>query len=126
VPTLEDTALCRAAPEEVWKLLYDPARFPEWWASVDRVEGEGAEITRYMREWPDFAYPTALRHEDGRVIISCLLSDIVHEWVLEPSPEGCVVRTRLEVPEAEAGRVEALWQDARESLVRLVRLAEAG
>lgn len=36
-------ARLRAPPEEVWKLLYDPARFPEWWAGIAAVEaGEAA------------------------------------------------------------------------------------
>ena len=39
---LTDTA---AAPvEDVWKLLFDPSRFPEWWAGIEtvRVGAEGA------------------------------------------------------------------------------------
>jgi uncharacterized protein YndB with AHSA1/START domain len=31
MPTFEDTTITSSAPEEVWKALYDLARFPEWW-----------------------------------------------------------------------------------------------
>ena len=34
----------RTAPvEEVWKLLYDPARLPEWWEGVETVETHGTD-----------------------------------------------------------------------------------
>src|SRR5262249_49127770 len=39
MPGFEERAECRAPPEEVWKLLYDPARFADWWAGWERVEG---------------------------------------------------------------------------------------
>jgi hypothetical protein len=58
-------------------------------------------------------------------VISCLLSDIVHEWSLEPAPQGCAVRIRVEIPEAEAARMESLQQNMSASLVRLVARAEA-
>ena len=38
MPTFDDTTTTPAAPEEVWKALYDPARFPEWWVGVETVE----------------------------------------------------------------------------------------
>src|SRR6185312_14618713 len=42
--TLSGTA--RAPVEEVWKLLFDPTRFPEWWAGVERVRtGANGEYT---------------------------------------------------------------------------------
>ena len=54
-----------APPEDVWKILYDPARFPEWWAGVETVE-PGAEpadpdaaigYTMYPAGQPDFPMP---------------------------------------------------------------------
>ena len=129
MPGFEERATCRAAAEEVWKLIHDPARFPEWWAGMDRVEArDGGEVTRYMQTWPDFEYPTRVstRREDGRVIISCLLSDIVHEWTLEPAPEDCAVRVRVEIPDAESARLEAQRAEVVASLARLVARAERG
>ena len=129
MPAFEERARCGAPAVEVWKLLYDPERFPAWWAGMDRVETcADGRVVRYMSEWPDFAYPTAVtsRAEDGRVVISCLLSDIAHTWTLEPAPEGCAVRVRVELPEEEAVRLEPLRDETRASLARLVALAERG
>jgi uncharacterized protein YndB with AHSA1/START domain len=128
MPTFEAEATCRASAVEPWKLLYDPARFPEWWAGTARVETSGGSVTRYMEAWPDFAYPTQVtRHSDGsRIVVSCLLSNIVHEWSLTPAPEGCVIHVRVELPEAEAHRLEAVREEVIPSLRRLVELAEQG
>ena len=58
-------AVCRAPAIEVFKILHDPSRIPDWWAGVDRVEtGPDGTVTRYTREWPDFAYPTAVARPD--------------------------------------------------------------
>lgn len=126
MPAFEESRLCRAPAEEVWKLLHDPARFPEWWAGLKRVQTGGDAVTRYMETWPDFAYPThvSARHEQGRVTISCLLSDIRHEWQLAPSPPGCRVRVRGEVPDTEAERLPAVRAELQASLLRLVAAAE--
>ena len=130
--------VCRAPAIEVFKILHDPSRIPEWWAGVDRVEaGPDGTVTRYTREWPDFAYPTAVvrpaevpigtgggQLATGVVRISCLLSDIVHEWTLAPHPEGCTVAVRVELPEAEAARIDAQRAEVGGSLAGLVALAE--
>lgn len=129
-------AVCRAPAVEVFKILHDPSRMPEWWAGVARVEARpDGTVTRYTREWPDFAYPTAVAEpvpigrEDGQpapgtVRISCLLSDIVHEWTLAPHPDGCAVRVRVDLPEAEAHRLAAQRAEVGDSLAGLVALAE--
>jgi uncharacterized protein YndB with AHSA1/START domain len=126
----EERAVCRAPAIEVFKLLHDPSRFPEWWEGMDRVEGtpgSGDGVSRFMREWPDFAYPMEISHQaaEGAISISCLLSDIVHEWRIAPHPEGCVVGVAVELPEAEAGRAEAQRAEVGGSLRNLVALAEA-
>ena len=41
MPTFDDSATADAPVEEVWKLLYDPARMVEWWAGIERVEPSG-------------------------------------------------------------------------------------
>ena len=38
MPAFEAEAACRATAIEPWKLLYDPARFPDWWVDMARVE----------------------------------------------------------------------------------------
>jgi hypothetical protein len=129
MPDFEAHATCRAPAVEPWKLLYDPSRFPEWWVGTARVEsGEGDSVTRYMEAWPDFAYPTKItRHSDGsRIVVSCLLSNIVHEWSLTPAPQGCMVHVRVELPAEEEHRLEAVKAEVIPSLRRLVELAESG
>ena len=32
-----------APVEEVWKLLFDPTRFPEWWVGVETVQTQGPD-----------------------------------------------------------------------------------
>lgn len=118
-------ATCEAPGQEVFKLLWDPARFPEWWAGMDRVEADHAgQVTRYMAEWPDFAYPTKVAGRGSGVVISCLLSDIVHDWSLAPHGSGCEVRVHVEIPDAEAKRLDAQRAEVGASLARLVSLAE--
>ena len=41
MPTFDQTTISSGAPEEVWTLLYDPARFPEWWAGIGSVTPGG-------------------------------------------------------------------------------------
>ncbi len=131
-------SVCRAPAIEVFKILHDPARIPEWWSGVERVEvGPDGTVTRYTREWPDFAYPTAVagpvpashgavggRSAPGVVRISCLISDIVHEWTLAPHPGGCTVNVRVELPAREAGRIDDQRAEVGACLAGLVALAE--
>jgi uncharacterized protein YndB with AHSA1/START domain len=128
MPEFSERSPCRAPAEEVWKLLHDPARFPDWWAGTERVEpGEEGAVTRYLDGWPDFPMPTAVtsRRETGAIVISCLRSDIVHEWTLSPAPEGCDVAVRVIVPEEEAARLAPVRAEVVASLARLVEVAQA-
>jgi hypothetical protein len=130
VPDFSERSDCAAPPEEVWKLLHDPARFPDWWVGTERVEpgddGDGA-VTRYLDGWPDFPMPTSIssRRDGAAVVISCLRSDIVHEWTLVPSPAGCGIAVAVRIPEQEAARMDPVRAEVRASLARLVEVAEA-
>lgn len=128
MPAFAESAACRAPALAVWKLLYDPARFPDWWDGTGRVErGPGGEVTRFAEAWPDFPYPTQVRSEGapgGRVVISCLVSGISQRWTLEPHPGGCAVTVTVELPAEEAGRLSAQRAEVRASLDRLVDLAQ--
>jgi hypothetical protein len=119
---------CRARPREVWKLLFDPVRFATWWPGWERVEPSAGEaVTHYDARWPDFAYPTTVTTDPagGRVVISCLLSDIVHTWAIEPNGDGCLISVLLTIPVSEAARAEAVGADVRKALATLVLRAEA-
>jgi uncharacterized protein YndB with AHSA1/START domain len=126
VPEFDDEIHCDAPAIEVWKLLHDPDRLPEWWAGVERTErAADGTVTRYMALWPEFAYPTRIetRHEGARVIISCLLSDIEHRWTLEPAAGGCIARVHVTVPAEEASRLDAIRREVEASLPRLAAAA---
>ena len=128
MPTFDDSATSEAPVEEVWKLLYDPARMVEWWEGVERVEpsGEG-EITVYPDGYPDFPMPQELRTAgDGRgLTISCLVSSLVFEWRVEPLDPGTRIRVHVEIPEEEAHRLEGQRAGVSASLRSLAALATA-
>jgi uncharacterized protein YndB with AHSA1/START domain len=129
MPAFDDTATSAAPVEEVWKLLYDPARFPEWWEGVETVEPDAGGFTMYPRGYPDFPMPQALRSDgDGhRVTVSCLISHLVFEWRLEPTPEdGTRIAVHVEIPEAEAHRLNSQRDAVSASLRSLAALAATG
>ena len=126
MPSFHDTATSPAAPEEVWKLLYDPARFPDWWAGIGTVDVTGdGEYTMYPEGYPDFPMAQLLdtRRNEGRVTVSCLVSDLRFEWQLEPDGEGTRITVDVEIPDAEAHRLDPQRQIITASLKRLAELA---
>jgi uncharacterized protein YndB with AHSA1/START domain len=128
MPEFEDQARSDAPPEEVWKLLYDPARFPDWWAGVGSVEpGPAGEFTIYPEGYPDFPMAQQLRVTESGVTISCLVSDLVFEWRLAKLDGGAAtsITVHVEIPEAEAHRLAAQQDVISKSLGRLAALAAA-
>jgi uncharacterized protein YndB with AHSA1/START domain len=132
MPSFDDTAVSDAPVEEVWKLLYDPSRFPEWLAGVATVEvgprdGRG-DYTMFPDGYPDFPMPQVLRAEGRTVTISCLTSDLEFTWQLEPLPgdaDGTRIAVHVEIPEREAERLAAQRQVIGASVRRLAALAAA-
>jgi uncharacterized protein YndB with AHSA1/START domain len=131
MPQFDDRATSAAPVEEVWKLLYDPSRFPEWWRGVETVERRAHEgrgdFTMFPDGYPDFPMPQELRSDaDGRsVVVSCLVSDLVFAWRLEPLEEGTEIAVHVELPEHEAHRLEAQRAVVRDSIAALAALAGA-
>ena len=126
MPEFEDHARSDAPPEDVWKLLYDPGRFPDWWAGVGSVEpGQAGAYTMYPDGYPDFPMAQQLQVSGSGVTISCLVSDLVFEWRLAPLDDGTAtsITVRVEIPEAEAHRVAAQRDVISRSLARLAALA---
>jgi hypothetical protein len=124
---VEETAVCRAPALEVWKLLQDPLRYPEWWDGLVEAEATADGVTRWMGALPGVPIPTRveLRRAAGGVVIRCEVTGIVHVWTLEPAQEGCRVRLRAAVPAQEADRwLDQQRTEARASLPRLVQAAE--
>jgi uncharacterized protein YndB with AHSA1/START domain len=128
MPSFRDRAPSAAAPEEVWKLLYDPARFPDWWAGIETVEvHDEGRYTLYPVGYPVFPMAQLLDTAplEGRITVSCLVSDLRFEWRLEPAGEGgTLITVEVEIPEAEAHRLEAQRTVISASLRRLARVAE--
>ena len=127
MPSFHDTATSPAAPEEVWKLLYDPARFPDWWAGIGTVDVTGdGEYTMYPEGYPDFPMAQLLDTQRGqqRVTVSCLVSDLRFEWHLEPEGDGTLITVDVEIPEAEAHRLDSQREVISASLRRLAELAD--
>ena len=128
MPSFHDTATSSAPPEEVWKLLYDPSRFPHWWAGIGTVDVSSAgEYTMYPDGYPEFPMAQLLdtRREEQRVTVSCLVSDLRFEWRLEPDGAGTRIAVDVEIPEAEAHRLDGQRDVISQSLARLAELAAA-
>jgi uncharacterized protein YndB with AHSA1/START domain len=128
MPEFEQCVRSDAPPEDVWKLLYDPSRFPEWWAGIGSVEpGQDGEYTMYPQGYPDFPMGQRLRVTESGVTISCLVSDLVFEWRLAALDDGAAtsITVHVEIPEAEAHRLAAQQDVVSQSLSRLAALAAA-
>ncbi|MFL5828795.1 MAG: SRPBCC family protein [Solirubrobacteraceae bacterium] len=126
MPSFHDTVTAAAPPEEVWKLLYDPSRFPDWWAGVGTVDVTGdAEYTMYPDGYPDFPMAQLLdtRREEQRVTVSCLVSDLRFEWHLAPEGSGTLITVDVEIPDAEAHRLDTQREVISESMRRLAQMA---
>ena len=128
MPEFALSASCRAPVEEVWKLLFDPARFPEWWVGIETVHADApGEFTQWPTGYPDFPMPQKLRVEQARerVTVSCQVSDIDVVWQLAESGTGTSIQVNVSLPEREAHRLDGQHQVIEESLRRLSALAEA-
>ena len=126
MPSFHDTTRSSAPPEEVWKLLYDPARFPEWWSGVGTVDREAPDrYTMYLEGYPDFPMAQLLETErqKHRVTVSCLVSDLRFEWLLAPDGEGTLITVDVEIPEAEAHRLNTQREVISNSMRCLAELA---
>jgi uncharacterized protein YndB with AHSA1/START domain len=126
VPSFHDTVTSCAPPEEVWKLLYDPSRFPDWWAGIGTVDvTDDARYTMYPDGYPDFPMAQLLETQPDQqhVTVSCLVSDLRFEWRLQPDGTGTTINVEVEIPDAEAHRLETQREIISASMRRLAELA---
>ena len=127
MPGFTLSAGCHAPVEEVWKLLFDPARFPDWWVGIETVRKDSpGEFTQWPTGYPDFPMPQKLRVDQAseRVTISCQVSDIDVVWQLAGGGQGTAIEVTVSLPEREAHRLDGQHQVIEESLRRLAALAE--
>jgi uncharacterized protein YndB with AHSA1/START domain len=128
MPGFELSTDCRAPVEEVWKLLFDPDRFPDWWAGIESVRQDApGQFTLWLAGYPDFPLPQTLRADQagGRVIISCQVFAIEMVWQLAEAGAGTSIHLNVTAPESEARRLDGQHKLIEESLRRLTALAEA-
>jgi uncharacterized protein YndB with AHSA1/START domain len=128
MPGFALSAQCRAPVEEVWKLLFDPARFPDWWVGVEMVRtDEPGGFTQWPTGYPDFPMPQKMRVDQAneRVTVSCQVSDIEFTWQLAEVGDGTSIHVTASLPESEAHRLNGQHQVIEQSLRRLAALAEA-
>jgi uncharacterized protein YndB with AHSA1/START domain len=128
MPGFELSTHCHAPVEEVWKLLFDPDRFPDWWAGIEAVRKDApGQFTLWPAGYPDFPMPQKLRADraGGRVIISCQVFAVEMVWQLAEAGAGTSIHVNVTGPESEARRLDGQHQLIEESLRRLAALAEA-
>jgi uncharacterized protein YndB with AHSA1/START domain len=124
----DDTARSEAPPEEVWKILYDPVRFTEWWEGMETTAVGDGEFTFQQVGVPELQIPNRLetRREEQTVVISCLLHDLVFSWRLEPLDDGHAtqISVHVEIPDEKVERLAKRQRDViRSSVRRLAALA---
>lgn len=132
MPAFRDSATTPAAPEDVWKVLYDPSRFPEWWTGIGSVQTGAADgartpYTMFPDGYPEFPMPQVLEtsRDDRTVSVSCLVSDLRFAWRLEPDGSGTRISVEVEIPEAEAHRLDGQRDAIASALRRLASVAAA-
>lgn len=63
------------------------------------------------------------RRDQQRVTVSCLVSDLRFEWRLEPDGPGTLISVEVEIPDAEAHRLDSQREVISASMRRLAELA---
>ena len=126
MPEFSDSTTTTAAPEEVWKVLYDPTQIPEWWHGIASAEPEDGKVTIYADGWPDFPMPQLMTSSPGdrTVRFSCQVSDMDVEWRLAPRDDGGTdIDVAVKIPEREAHRLDDQRTEIGASIRNLAELA---
>lgn len=129
MPEFTLTEMTTAPVEDVWKLLFDPSRFPEWWAGVEAVQvGPEGGYTIWHDAYPGFPVRQELRTDraTGRVTMSCQVFDVEFAWQLAEHGDGTRITVRVDIPPDHAAQLLELQQNLiAASLAALATLAEA-
>jgi hypothetical protein len=82
----------------------------------------------YPDGYPDFPMAQLLdtQRDQRRVTVSCLVSDLRFEWRLEAAGEGTRITIDVEMPDAEAHRLDGQRKIISTSMKQLARLAANG
>jgi uncharacterized protein YndB with AHSA1/START domain len=111
MPTVVRTRTVEAAPQQVWEVVSDPRRLPEWWPQVQRVEDASPSAWTTVVATPkgksirldhtllgvEHPHRLTWRQEVEESPFERILSESVTEVELEPASGGTLVRltTRL-------------------------------
>ena len=132
-------ALINASPEQVWDLVGDPRRHPEWWPRVIEVRGERfnegdnyAQVTKDATGRVETTTMSVERVDDLREIqMRCLTTGTYARWLLTEARGNTFVdvefgmdpvNTRYRIFDAALGRLYfRRWLD--QSLTALERVA---
>jgi hypothetical protein len=127
----ESSATIEASPDEVWSVLADTARWPDWDSGVQRIEGEvgpGNRIKLYSELNPGRGYPVRVAElEPGRRMtwkggMPLGLFKGVRSYTLTPEGEG---RTRFEMREEFSGPLLPLiWRSMPDMSASFRQFAE--
>jgi len=126
MPAFSDSAITAAPPEEVWKVLYDPTRIPEWWSGIATAELGDGGVTIYADGYPDFPMPQLMTTspDDRTVRFSCQVSDLDIAWRLAPCDDGGTdISVDVKIPEHEAHRLEDQRAEVAASIRKLAEVA---
>jgi hypothetical protein len=94
--------------------------------SVELDGSHSDRYTMYPEGYPDFPMGQLLATDrDGQTVkVSCLVSDLRFEWRLADAGDGgTVIDVDVEIPEAEAARLETQQDVISRSLTALASLA---
>lgn len=136
--TTRETADSAAAPEEVFKLVYDPARAQEWLAATTGVEdigpsepADGGDEERRFTLYRQFAPGTPMVQvmrsfaDQAAVSVDCTFTGIRFELRLNERPSGGTrIDCRVEAPDTQQELIPHIPAMARASVDALARLAE--
>lgn len=120
--THRQQALLDAPPDEVWNLVGNPSRYPEWWPRVIEVQGErfeeGDEYVQVTRDPRAGNARTSFLIERARdlqeIRMSCQATGTYAHWLLTPAQGGTFVELEMGMdPKRLGDRVFDLTQGRR-------------
>jgi uncharacterized protein YndB with AHSA1/START domain len=112
--SVKSQAMVEAPVDEIWELVGDPTRHPEWWPKVIEVNGdhfeEGAQYVQVTRsamgkdETTDFLVER--REEMREIKLRCQMSGTYAHWLMTEAQGGTFVDVEFGMdPEALQYRV---------------------
>ena len=131
MPVIEAEALVAAPAEEVFKVLHDPTRHPEWWVGLDTIEDVSGQddVLRFSVRSRD--YPGARLEQlqeplpGGGIVMTCLRYGIRFRWRLIPEGDATRVHAHVEIPDDSRELTDAYRTKIPASLQRLTTLVTA-